>query len=258
MNTYYYLFYSFIIYAFFGWLLEVMYHIYIQKRFINRGFLFGPICPIYGISAVLFIVLLTPIRDNLLLLFIGGTVVASIVEYITGYLLEKSFNTKWWDYSDERFNMKGYICLKFSVIWGMLSVIFIRFVNPGVSRLTYLVIAQFGEVLYNIILILLIIDSTHTINSLISFRKLFIELEEAIMETRENMDKLMEKAISHETRIHIQQRIIHLEEIRERIAGKLSFRHRYMLHAYPRITSKRFGSAIEEIRERFDKFGLKR
>lgn len=250
MGTYYYLFYSFIVYGFIGWLIEVFYHIYTDKRFINRGFLHGPICPIYGISAVLFIVTLHPLNNNSFLLFLGGALVASAVEYLTGYGLYVLFNTRWWDYTMERFNIKGYICLKFSVIWGILSVIFIKYINPGVSKAIYILISKFGEIPYNIALILLIIDSTITINSLISFKSLFLELEDVIRERKENIDRLMEKALNAEREKLIRIRIMHLEETRERLISKISFSHRRLIKSYPRITSKKFGLAIDLIREK--------
>lgn len=250
---YYYLFYSFIIYSFFGWVLEVLFHIYTQKKFVNRGFLYGPLCPIYGSTAIFLIIFLVPFSSNLLYLFIGGAIVASVIEFITGYLMEMFFNTKWWDYSDEKFNVKGYICIRFSIIWGIISIVFIRFINPHVSKITYWIIDHSGEVLYTVLLAILIVDVTLTINSLISFRKLFIELQEIIVEIRNNMDKLLEKAITSEARINIQQRIGYLEEARERLIRRVSLRHRILLNAYPRISSRRFGTAIEEIKKKLEK-----
>lgn len=255
---YYYLFYSFLLYSFFGWVLEVLFHIYTQKKFVNRGFLYGPICPIYGSTAVLLITFLVPFSSNILYLFIGGAIAASIIEFTTGYLMEMFFNTKWWDYSDEKFNVKGYICLKFSIIWGIISIVFIRFINPHVSELTYWVIEHSGQVLYTALLALLIIDATLTINSLISFRKLFVELQEVIVEIRSNMDKLLEKAITSEARVNIQQRIGYLEEVRGRLIKRVSLRHRILLNAYPRISSRRFGTAIEEIKKKLENIRKKR
>lgn len=256
MRTYYYLFYSFIVYAFIGWILEVIYHIYTDKKFINRGFLFGPVCPIYGVSAVLFIVLLTPLKNSsMLLIFAIGAIVASVVEFITGYLMEILFNAKWWDYTDEKYNIKGYICLKFSLIWGVIALIFIKVINPHVSTVTYWLINTFGEVLYNILLILLIADIVHTINSLIAFKKLFVELQEILVETKNDMDKLKEE-ISAETKANLQERIEYLGDIKERISKRVSFRHKILLKAYPRIKSKRFDFAVEELKKKIEKINI--
>lgn len=107
--------------------------------------------------------------------------------------MELLFSTRWWDYTDERFNIKGYICLKFSIVWGILSIIFIKFINPHVSKMTYFAIEHFGEVFYNILLVILIVDIVLTVNSLIAFNKVFTELQEVLLETKSNMDKLIEK-----------------------------------------------------------------
>ena len=104
----------FFIYAFLGWCIEVIYCGLNEGHFINRGFLNGPVCPIYGAGGVCVILFLTPIKDNIPLLFVGSAVLTSAMELITGYLLNKIFHARWWDYSDAPFNVGGYICLKFS------------------------------------------------------------------------------------------------------------------------------------------------
>jgi uncharacterized membrane protein len=251
------LFYSFIIYAFLGWVLEVLYHLYEQKRFVNRGFLHGPLCPIYGVMGVSLIVLLTPVSENVLYVFVGGTIIASLLELITGYLLEVSFNTKWWDYSDKKFNFKGYICLRFSIIWGVISIIFMKVINVYISKLTTWLANFNGQILYNIVLISLIVDIALTINSLITFRKLFIDLQEVLAETKNNVDKLAELTLSVETRENIQLRISHLMDIKERLASRMSLRQKSLLRAYPQITSKKFGTAIEEIKKKVNKVNKK-
>jgi uncharacterized membrane protein len=253
LKIYYYLFYMFIIYSFLGWVLEVFYHLYKERRFVNRGFLHGPLCPIYGTTGVLLICALSSFNKNVMYIFLGGTVLASVMELVTGYLMEVFFHAKWWDYSKERFNIKGYICLKFSVFWGFLSIVFIRFINPPISRLTYLLINHFGDVLYNIILIILIADTALTINSLITFRKLFTEIQDIILERKESLEKLLEKNLSLDARAVLQNRINHLADIRERLVNRISLRHKDMLHAYPKISSKSFNFALEEVKKRIEK-----
>lgn len=255
---YYYLFYSFAIYAFLGWVLEVLFHIYTQKKFVNRGFLHGPVCPIYGSTAVVLIVLLSSHSNNFIYIFFVGALAGSIVEFVTGYLLEMFFKAKWWDYSDEKFNLYGYVCLKFSILWGFLSIVFIKVINPFISQFTYWIISYFGQVLYNVILILLIADIVLTINSLITLKRLFNEIQETIAETRTNMDKLMEKTISGESREIIQQRISHLIDIKERLTRRISLKHKSMLRAYPQITSKKFDAALKEVKEKFIKLNIKK
>ncbi|SKA77547.1 Uncharacterized membrane protein [Caloramator quimbayensis] len=249
MNTYYYLFYSFIFYAFFGWVLEVIFHIYTQKKFINRGFLYGPICPIYGVSAVFFIVFLSRFNNNYVLIFFGGALVASIIELVTGYLMEVLFNSKWWDYSNEKFNIKGFICLRFSIIWGFLSVVFMKFINPPVSRIIFWIMKNFGEVLYSFLFAGLIVDIVLTVNSLIAFKVLFKELQEILLETKSSMEELKEN-LALEVREKIEGRIGYLSDVKERLIARISQRQIYLIKAYPHMKSKKFDLAIEDIRKR--------
>lgn len=250
---YYYLFFSFIAYAFLGWMLEVVYHLYKQRRFINRGFLYGPVCPIYGVTAVLLIIGLVPIGDNIFYVFCGGVIIASIIEFITGFILEKAFNTKWWDYSKVKFNLHGYICLRFSIIWGFISVFFVKVVNPEVSKVVYWTTNHCGEVLYSLLIVALAADSALTINSMIRFSMLLAELQDIMNERKKAMENLVENSINGNTRARIQERISQLGELRQRVHQRISRKQRALLDAYPLMSSARFNSAVEELRKRLNK-----
>ena len=108
----------FFIYSFLGWCTEVSYAALVTGKFVNRGFLNGPVCPVYGFGVVIVLSILVPLKGNLLVLFIGSVVLTSLLEWLTGFLLEKIFHQRWWDYSDQPFNIGGYICLRFSIAWG--------------------------------------------------------------------------------------------------------------------------------------------
>lgn len=131
----------FLFYSVGGWILEVIYCViddtWINKKFTieNRGFLNGPYCPIYGVAGVAMAVLLTPIADNNILLFFVGIVVCDFVEYMTSVIMEKIFHARWWDYSHEFLNLNGRICFKHSMMWGVLSLVFIKFIHPPVLEL---------------------------------------------------------------------------------------------------------------------------
>ncbi len=119
----------FIIYAVGGWCLEVSYHVVTKGHFINRGFLNGPVCPIYGFGMLIVIICLLPLKDNKMIMFFGSIVLATLLELVTGFLLEKLFHERWWDYSKEPFNFHGYICLKFSIEWGIACLIVVDVVH---------------------------------------------------------------------------------------------------------------------------------
>lgn len=129
-TTIYEIIWIFMIYAVIGWCSEVAYATLDTGKFINRGFLNGPYCPIYGCGVLLVIVVLTPLKSNLLILYLGSVLLTSLIEYITGYILEKAFHNKWWDYSDKPYNIKGYICLKFSLFWGFACSFIVLILHP--------------------------------------------------------------------------------------------------------------------------------
>ena len=126
----YELLWLFFIYAFFGWCIEVVFCGLNEGHFINRGFLNGPVCPIYGVGGVIVVLCLTPIKDNLFLLFVGSALLTSILELITGFALDKIFHARWWDYTDMPFNIGGYICLKFSIYWGFVCIALMKGIHP--------------------------------------------------------------------------------------------------------------------------------
>lgn len=120
----------FILYSIIGWLLEVLLSLYEHKRFINRGFLIGPYCPIYGAGSVLLTLLLSNHEDNIIVLFILSMVICAILEYFASYILEKIFKLRWWDYTDMKYNINGRICLETMIVFGFFGVILIKITNP--------------------------------------------------------------------------------------------------------------------------------
>lgn len=156
MMTYNFLLICFIIYSFAGWLLESIYRSIKEKKVINSGFLYGPCCPIYSFGALFILLLFSGIK-NPTYLFIFGFIVLTAWEYLVGVILEKIFHTKYWDYSSEKINVNGRICLKNSVFWGILTVLFIQVIHPIVSKLIYKIpehiLGYLNILLYSILLI---------------------------------------------------------------------------------------------------------
>jgi uncharacterized membrane protein len=122
------------IYSFLGWCVEVVYHTVNYGEFSNRGFVGGPVCTIYGVGFTGVTILLSPFRDNVFVLFPVSVLLATALEFITGWVLEKVFHEKWWDYSKQPFNLKGYICLRFSIIWGLACTGTLMIVHPIVEK----------------------------------------------------------------------------------------------------------------------------
>ena len=125
----------FLIYSCTGWCLEVIFAAATTGQLVNRGFLNGPVCPIYGFGMVIVLFTLTPLQNSVLLLYIGGVILPSALELVGGWALYKLYHTRWWDYSDFPFNIGGYICLEFSLLWGVGTLVVMRIVHPVVAGL---------------------------------------------------------------------------------------------------------------------------
>ena len=123
----------FFLYSFLGWIWESTYVSLREKRWVNRGFLNGPLLPIYGSGAVSILLFTLPVAQNPILVFLMGMAGATLLEYVTGSLLESTFHVRYWDYSMYRFNLNGYICLPASLCWGAFSLLMIRVIHPVVS-----------------------------------------------------------------------------------------------------------------------------
>ena len=120
----------FFIYSFLGWVMEVTLTLITDKKFVNRGFLLGPCCPIYGCGCILLNLLLHNYTNNILVLFILTMFTCSLLEYITSFLMEKIFKLRWWDYSQMKFNINGRICLETMTPFSILGVLAIKFATP--------------------------------------------------------------------------------------------------------------------------------
>ena len=137
----------FLIYSCLGWCLEVVYAAAATGQLVNRGFLNGPVCPIYGFGMILVLFFLTPLEHNLLLLYLGGVLLPSALELVGGWALYKLYRTRWWDYSDMPFNIGGYICLEFSLLWGVGAMVMVKAIHPVIASLVDMVPPLVGFVL---------------------------------------------------------------------------------------------------------------
>ena len=133
----------FFVYSFLGWCVEVAYAAITRRELVNRGFLNGPVCPIYGCGMTVMIAVLgrftmpssnMPWYQNVVIAFFGGMIITTLVELIGGYILYKIFHTRWWDYSKYRFNLGGFICPQFSLLWGLGSVLLMVVVHPLLTK----------------------------------------------------------------------------------------------------------------------------
>lgn len=167
----------FFVYAFLGWCCEVCYAALRSGGFVNRGFLNGPICPIYGVGMVIVILCLTPVGDSLIGLFLGSFVLTTALEYGTGQVLEKLFHLKWWDYSGRKCNVRGYICLEFSILWGIAGTVIMKVVHPLLYGLVSLLPTWLAWTLDIVFLILLAADLGATLAQIRQLQKRLERIE---------------------------------------------------------------------------------
>ena len=152
----------FYIYGFLGWCSEVAFAAIAHGKFVNRGFVNGPICSIYGFGVMSVLLVLGPLKSSLWLLFGGSVLFTSVIEYLTGWVLEKVFHDKWWDYSKRPLNIKGYVCLEFSVLWGIACVFVVDVFQPLVAKVVDLIPKKLGWVLLGTFSALWIADNIIT------------------------------------------------------------------------------------------------
>ena len=199
----YQLLWIFFVYSFIGWCGEAAMAAVRRHKFVNRGFVSGPLCPVYGAGAAAVAVFLPELHDRLFFLFLGGMIVTTFVEYLTGRLLELIFHRKWWDYSDEKFNLDGYVCLKNSAIWGLCSVLMICFFDPLLCRLIDLIPRLAGNILLWILGVLLVIDAVGSGVAVLGLKKKQSRITQ-ITEELHKTSKLLENALT----TRIQRRMV--------------------------------------------------
>ena len=164
------LFLLFIIYAFLGWVVEMFYNYYEHKKFVNRGFLIGPYCPIYGVGGLTVTVFLTKYQDSIFVTFGMSIILFAVLEYFTSYLMEKLFKARWWDYSDKKFNINGRICLETLIPFGILGCVAIYVINPLIFSLFSLTNVQVLKVISILIFIIFLNNFSISLKIINSFK----------------------------------------------------------------------------------------
>ncbi len=184
----------FFIYSFLGWIMEVLLILVTQHKFVNRGFLIGPICPIYGYGCLLIIILLKRYLSEPLTLFIMALIICSILEYMTSFVMEKIFKARWWDYSDKKFNINGRVCLENLIPFGLLGTIIMYIINPFFNRIIQLIP---NILIYLIAIILLIIYLVDNVVSSVVISSIRKEIKSAEKDQTEEITKRVKEVIGN-------------------------------------------------------------
>ena len=168
----------FFFYCFCGWVWESCYVSLCQRHWVNRGFLQGPLLPIYGFGAIIILFATLPVQNNLHLIWFFGMLAATILEYATGAAMEKIFKVRYWDYSKKRFNLSGHICLSSSIAWGFFSILLVRFLHPPVGHLLSRIPAWFVDPLALALTAAFTVDVVRSVQAALDLREMLTHLTE--------------------------------------------------------------------------------
>ena len=168
----------FFLYCFCGWVWESCYVSLRQRRWVNRGFLHGPLLPIYGFGAILILFATLPVAQDLRLVYLLGMLSATALEYITGDVMERLFKVRYWDYSNQKYNLNGHICLSSSIAWGFFSILLVRFIHPPVARLLADVPALLVDPLALVLTSAFTVDAVRSVQAALDLREVLVRLTE--------------------------------------------------------------------------------
>lgn len=232
----------FCFWAFIGWCIEVCYMTIETGEYQNRGFLSMPICPIYGFGVLMIAVFSRPIADRPLLLFVISLVLCTVLELAVGLGMEKLFNTRWWDYSHEKFNYRGYICPKVSILWGLGCVLVIKVVQPLVETVVNHIPFNVGIIFICIMAVLIAIDLTASLCAVAKLNKRLKQIDDISALMLKGSIKIGEK-LANET-----------NEILEKYEKLLAIRDRQterFLRAFPNIRSVTHSESMEALKQKY-------
>ncbi len=275
----YFLFYNFFLYCFFGWIYESCLVSFKKKTWVNRGFLNGPVIPIYGAGATSVYILIHPIQMNVIFVFISGALIATVLEYVTSFVMEKLFHAKWWDYTHYKYNIKGRICLIATLLWGLLSILMTNIFQPAMNLLIDKIPRHAGEIAGIVISVIFISDVTVTVIYTLQLDQRFADLAKIrdeitdylvstkLYETKEELKgrfgELSIASLSENFKDQLDMRFGQLpnkEELEQKFKGLLSsyqksieFKniiHKRILKAFPTMKSMRSENILEDIRKK--------
>ncbi len=187
-TDFYHILWFFIIYCVCGWIWESTYCSVKARKWINRGFLMGPYIPIYGCGALVVYLTLYPLKEQLWLVYIGGVIFPTILEFLTSWIMEKLFAATWWDYSNEKYNIQGRICLKVSLFWGFFSLVMVEILHPFVLSLIEKLPRTAGQVLGAVFVVVFSADLVNTVLATLDVKKTLEKMEDV----REDIAQFLE------------------------------------------------------------------
>lgn len=263
----------FFIYSFIGWVWESCYVSVRKRRWVNRGFLHGPMLPIYGSGALVILISTIGVRENPWLIFLFGMLAATVLEYITGAVMEKLFHVRYWDYSRQKLNLNGYICVSSSLCWGVFSVLLVRAVHIPVERAVLDIPLFITDGAALVLTVIMTVDLTQSFNEAMDLKQVLAQLEESKEQIGEMQEKLLqleefaerievllkEEIPSKAGSLISEEKREELKKFRNSIAGefgrmssrtdKIYLHIASQLKRNPTAASKKFAKALEELKD---------
>ncbi len=225
INNICYYFIIFIIYSFIGWSIEVIGKLIEKHRFINRGFLIGPICPIYGFGCLAIILLLSKYKSDPIILFFMAIIICSIIEYLTSYIMEKMFHVRWWDYTRRKFNINGRICAETMIPFGILGCFVLYIVNPFFNSILSKIPVNNLNVIALIIFVIYLIDNILSLTIMFGFKGTLKTIE------KDGTEEITKKV--------------------KEVLLKRNFLYKRLIKAFPNIKNK--NERLEELKNKINK-----
>lgn len=240
----------FVIYSVIGWICEMIFCSVRAKKFVNRGFLNGPYCPIYGAGVMLMIAFLGGI-ENPIALFLTGAILTTTLEYITSWTMEKLFHARWWDYSNNFLNINGRICLLGAFIFGSMSVIAVRLIHPVLVTYTSSLSNSVISLIALCSFALMLTDTIYTVTRLSAFEAKLKDLSERLNHT---FSALNERRMNERRRNLTLKRTdrklyTRLTEANIDLSQKINRQERRIIKAFPKMRSVRYNEALEKVKQ---------
>lgn len=244
-NTFFHILAYFVIYSFLGWMLESIVRTICERKIINTGFLIGPFCPIYGFGAIIMILFLDGFKNNMVLLFFISVIVLTLWEYIVGVLLEKLFHTRYWDYSNHKFNYKGRICLTNSIEWGILGVLFINYIHPFIIGILRYINFTYVAIISCVIAFILLVDAIISVIKVKNIKTTMEKIENINEQIKQKLIELKDKEKTSANE-NMQNLINNLKLRRDRTMRHLYKRAYRLKKAFPAIDTKEFTEILNK------------
>ncbi len=244
----------FFLYCFLGWVWECLYVSALKRQWINRGFLYGPLIPIYGFGAITVLWITLPVRGSIPLIFLFGMVGATILEYFTGAAMERLFHVRYWDYSNNHFNLNGHICLFCSLGWGVFSVLMVKVLHLPFENAVLKIPENIANLTSTVLVAIFAADTTKSVQSALDFRELLQELTErsAVLSSLEDkLENVSENIAQSSERLHehIHEIESELRENREMLTEKReTLRQSYKKALHERLRERKVKTALNIIR----------